>query len=87
MQPQKCKFEEKVPTAKKHTINDYLFHNVLLLETNWAKEVVKPILETRKASDVDLHVWFIHSLTKIFKKVKCKKELFQMYKIYTKKLK
>ena len=48
------------------------------LETSWATGVVEPILETRNANDVGMHVWFIHSLIKKIKK---------MYKIYNKKTK
>ena len=38
------------------------FHNFARrLETNWAKRVVKPILEVKSASDNNtLYVWFIH---------------------------
>ena len=42
---------------------------IFLLEISWVKGVVKPILVTRKANDVGMHIWFIHSLLKIFKKM------------------
>ena len=38
------------------------FHNFALkIETSWAKRMVKPVLETRNANDVNTHVWFTHS--------------------------
>ena len=50
------------------------FYNfALIIETNWAKKVVKSILETENgANDVIEYVWFIYSLRKYFKNMQCK---------------
>ena len=43
-------------------------------ETSWAKNVVKPILETWNVTNVVVYVYFIHSLIKLFKNMQCKKK-------------
>ena len=50
-----------------------LYNFALKIETSWAKRARKPILETWNANDVTVYVWFIHSLTKSFKNMQCKK--------------
>ena len=53
------------------------FYNFALkIETNWAKKVVKPILETLNATSDVVYVWLIHSLIKKFKNMQCEKEKF-----------
>ena len=53
-----------------------IFYNFALkIEPTWAKKVVRPILETwDAANDVNVYDWFIHSVTKTFKNMQCKKE-------------
>ena len=52
--------------------NFYIF--ALKIETNWAKRVVKPILEIWNAADVIVYVWFIHSVINDFENMQCEKE-------------
>ena len=74
----KLHFEKNCPKVKKHIIFPFMttFYNFALkIETNWAKKVVKPILETWHAvNDVIVYVWFIHSLIKFCKNMQCRKE-------------
>ena len=45
------------------------FYNfAFIIETNWAKKVIKPILETGNGANVVTeYVWFIYCLIKNFK--------------------
>ena len=49
------------------------YHFVFKIEANWAKRVVKPILEIRNAN-VIIYVWFIHFRMK-FRSMQCKNRL------------
>ena len=69
---------KKVPRNQK-TFSPLMttFYNFALkIETNWAKKVVKPILETLNAASDVVYVWLIHSLIKKFKNMQCEKEKF-----------
>ena len=52
------------------------FYNFALKkETSRDKKIVKLILETwNAANDITVHVWFIHSLIKKIKNMRCNKE-------------
>ena len=54
-----------------------IFYNFALkIEPTWAKKVVRPILETWDAANgVTVYDWFIHSVTKTFKNMQCKKRI------------
>ena len=44
------------------------------VETSSTKRVDKPIVETRNAYDVSMHLWCINSHGKNSKKIQCKKK-------------
>ena len=83
------RWEKNVTTSKMNILrertqklkNKGIFHFMttfyncsLKIETNWVNRVVESILETRNASDVSMHVCFIHSWIKHFKKMQRKKD-------------
>ena len=46
------------------------FYNLTLkTETNWAKKVVKSILDTWNVSDVIVYVWFLKKICNVKKKI------------------